>query len=299
MPMKESPREAWARSVAESHLSAELEFADSHGSVDYVFTDPAGRSAAMEVTTLTDQQLKRSVDAYTKTRNCAGSMALLGSCWTVGVDERDARFKGLEARLEPHLALFENIGVAPGHWLTPREVRSEHPNADVEASVASLATAKVRTLIRWTPELCEEEALRRGPHSHEIHVSTAGEFVEVGTDVALNTVEAFVKGSPDNLRKLADSGAVVKHLFVCLDTESSASVSHSVSRRYALWSVDGQDWFGLPRRPPHLPAEVDELWVVYMVDGDGWHWGGSRWARVEQGGSFVDARMDDGSPGGL
>ena len=126
-------------------------------------------------------------------------------------------------------------------------------------------------------------------------MSTTGDFAKVGTDVALDAIETFVREHPDNLRKLADSGAAVKHLFVCLDTESSASVSHSVSRRYASRSVDGQDWFGLPlpRRPPHLPVEVDELWVVYAVDGDGWHWGGGRWAQVEHGGSFLEARSDD------
>ena len=136
---------------------------------------------------------------------------------------------------------------------------------------------KVRLLMRWLPATCEEEALRRGPHKHEVHLSTAGEFVEVGADVALNAIERFVRDNPDNLRKLAASGADVKHLFVCLDDESSASVTHSVSRRFAAPAVPGVDDFGVPDRPPLLPPEVEELWVVYEREGQGWHWDGVNW----------------------
>jgi len=178
--MTESSREAWARSVAETHLGVELGFADSHGCVDYMFTDPTGRAAAMEVTTLTDRQLKRSVDAYTRTRNLAPPMALLGSCWSASVDERDARFRGLEARLERHLAVLEGMGVEPGRWLTPCEIRAEHPNADVEASVASLASEKVRLLMRWTPEFMRGgssapgAALARDPGEYDRRLRQGG-----------------------------------------------------------------------------------------------------------------------------
>jgi hypothetical protein len=238
----------------------------------------------MEVSTLTDSQLKGSVSAYKRTRKMAEPSALSGSSWSVSVDERDARFKGLEVRLELHLAVLEQAGVEPGRWLTPHEIRFEHRNADVEASVTALANEKVRLLMRWPPEACDEETLRRAPHSHAMQVSTTGDFHEVGTDVALTSIEAFVHGHPDNLRKLATSDAVVKHLFICLDAETSVGVSHSVSRRYAAPPVNGHNYSGLPTRPRQLPEEVDELWVVFEVDGEGWHWGEGRWAQVERGG---------------
>lgn len=279
--MDESSQEAWARSVVATCLGVELEFVDTDGRVDYKFTDPAGRAAAMEVTTLTDKKLKGSVVAYGRTRNVAGSLASMGSCWSVAVDERDATFKGLEARLEPHLALLEEVDVERGRWWKLHELRVDYRSVDVDAAVAAPAYEKVRLLMRWTPEVCEVDAVRRGPHSHGMQVSTTGDFDEVGTNVALEAIETFVGEHRDNLRKLAESGAEVKHLFICLDDETNASVSHSVSRRFAAPPVDGRDYFGLPGRPPLLPVEVDELWVVYEREREGWHWGDGHWEQVE------------------
>lgn len=284
--MKESPQEAWASSVVAAALGVDLAFVDTDGRVDYKFTDPDGRSAALEVTTMTDRKLKGSVAAYARTRNSAGPLASLTSCWTVALDERDATFKGVEGRLEPHLTAFEAAGLQPGLWVTPRDVRATFRGtelaAGVEASTVELERETARQLIRWTPGMCEEDAARRGPHWHGIQISTAGEFAEVGTDVALEAIERFVRDHPDNLRKLADSGANVKHLFIRLDEESSVSVSHSVSR-FAGPLVDGRDYFGPPTRPPDMPKQVDELWVVYEVEGEGWHWGDGHWERVYRG----------------
>jgi hypothetical protein len=283
MPMSESRQERWARAVVEARLGVDLEFVDTDGRVDYKFIDPAGRSAAMEVTTLTDQDLKVSVDTYNRTRADVGPLPLLASCWSVVVDERDSRIKGLEPQLEPYLALLEKVGIEHGLWMTPVEVRAEYRSAEVEQAVALFDQKLVRLFIRWKPETCAEDEVRRGPHSHGIQLSTGGDFVEVGTDVALETIEAFVAEHEDNLRKLSESGAQVKHLFVGLDEQTSPSVSHSVSRRFAAPPVDGLDYFGLPQRPPVLPDQVDHLWVVYEREGHGWHWGDGRWEHVDVG----------------
>jgi hypothetical protein len=283
MPMSESRQERWACAVVEARLGVDLVFVDTDGRVDYKFTDAAGRSAAMEVTTLTDQDLKVSVDTYNRTRGDVGPLPLLESCWSVIVDERDSRIKGLESQLEPHLALLESVGIAHGRWATPAEVRAEYRSAEVEEAVAVFDEKLVRLLMRWLPETCAEDEERRGPHSHGIQLSTGGDFVEVGKDVALETIEAFVAAHEDNLRKLSKAGADVKHLFVGLDEQTSPSISHSVSRRFAAPPVYGVDYFGLPQRPPVLPAEVDHLWVVYEREGQGWHWGDGRWEEVDVG----------------
>ncbi len=241
---------------------------------------------------MTNEKLKGSVAAYAKTRNTAAKVEL-ESCWTVGVDERDAKFKGLDGRLGHPLLTLERAGVEPGRWLTPWEVRLEYGAAcsrldlelgeRVDEAVVTLGHENVRLVMRWLPATCEEDAARRGSHRHELQLSTAGDFVEVGADAAMQAIETFVRDHTDNLRKLAASGAEVKHLFVCLDEESSASVTHSVSRRFAVPPVAGVDHFGVPNRSPSLPSEVDELWVVYEREGQGWHWDGVGWDSIDAG----------------
>lgn len=285
--MSESRQEGWARSVVEGHLGVDLQFVDTDGRVDYSFTDAAGRPAAMEVTTLTDEVLKVSVDTYNRTRADVGSQPSLGSCWSVVVDERDSRIKGVESALEPHLALLENAGFEGGRWMSPADVRtvgrSGPRSAEVDQAGAVFEEKLVHLVMRWLPETCAEDEVRRGPHSHGIQLSTGGEFVEVGTDVALETIESFVAEHDDNLRKLSKSGAEVRHLFVGLDEQTSPSVSHSVSSRFAAPPVDGVENFGLPQRPPVLPAGVDHLWVVYEREGQGWHWGEGHWEEIDAG----------------
>lgn len=290
--MGESRQERWASSVVATRLGVDLRFVDTDGRVDYRFTDPAGRLAAMEVTTLTDEKFKGSVAAYAKTPN-SHTAADLESCWSVGVDERDARFKGLQGRLGSHLLTLERAGVKAGRWLTPSVVRFEYGAvrwrsdlelaARVDKAVVAFRQEKVHLLMRWLPAACGKDDVRRGLHEHELHVSTSGDFVEVGAAVALSAIETFVQDNVDNLEKLATSRAEVKHLFVCLDDQSSASITHSVSRRFAAPAVAGADYFGVPRRPPALPSVVDELWVVYEREGEGWHWDGVRWEQLDGG----------------
>lgn len=85
---------------------------DINGQADLTFTDLDGCSGAVEVTFLTDAEIKMANDAWMAERARAHHAGTLRHSWTVTVEIRETTFKQLAARVEPHLAVLEECGIA-------------------------------------------------------------------------------------------------------------------------------------------------------------------------------------------
>ena len=101
MANEERPDELEARAIAERVLGVPLVHADVNGDVDYRFTTSDGQHGALEVTTVTDPKNKIARDQWEKSAPKYGPAPSLRQCWQVWINDRDVRYKGLLAALNP------------------------------------------------------------------------------------------------------------------------------------------------------------------------------------------------------
>ncbi len=111
MANKQRPEERLAATVLTDVLGIHVDHTDLNGEADLGFVTATGVTAAVEVTYLTNQQLKASQDAWMKERQREYTVTQLASTWNVTVHANGARYRGLRKRLEPDLAALETEGL--------------------------------------------------------------------------------------------------------------------------------------------------------------------------------------------
>lgn len=111
VPQTERPDEIEAKAIIEAELAVSLRHADTKGGVDYLFELPDGTTAAAEITTVTNESLKRSNDAWMRLRRRQQPTSELSRCWTVIVHEDRATYNGLLEALVPALAALESASI--------------------------------------------------------------------------------------------------------------------------------------------------------------------------------------------
>lgn len=259
MPNEERPDELEARAIAEPALGASLEHADSNGDVDYRFTTSGGKRGALEVTTVTDPKNKVARDQWVKASPKYGPAPTLRQCWQVWINDRDVRYKGLLARLEPALAALEEVSRRFERGRLHEFIGSPKPEQD---AAQTLAQEKVIQALPY-PELCRAEQ-HEAPHRIDL-VRESG-WSASGSDAALELIEAELNAKPDNFGKLR--GADEKHLFAWVDGDTDLAIARPFrGGRPAEW-----EHFGLPSRGPNLLEPVDQLWIVDRATLTGWVW---------------------------
>lgn len=140
------------------------------------------------------------------------------------------------------------------------------------AAVAALLQDRVEHAAQ-VPEIC---ANHQGAHAHGVFWSTSGSYTASGSDAAVLEVEETLKGKPDNFRKLVESGASTKVLFVWVDLDTDGSIT----RPLAAHADERWEHFELPARQLEL-GTVDELWIVHRQTRRGWRWAGDKWTALE------------------
>jgi hypothetical protein len=258
VPQEERPEEQAARHLIDRVAGIRLEFADTHGSVDYLYTDGVV-AGAVEVTRFTRQDLRASTEAWARGAEAPYESRALTHSWWVGVANDKVRHKELGKRIEPHLQVLE--GFPTGKWFFA-QVWEGDPGIDVtlRSAIRGLKAEHVDSA-QWI-EFADDPVSR-------IHISPHGGWMAGKADSALDMVESFIRDHPDNLAKLSASAAERRHLFIRIDFHTIGNVRTN---------VEGE----LPTRRPDLPESVTDVWVVNEQD-QGWYWSGSsgEWQRVE------------------
>lgn len=259
MTNEERPDELEARAIAERVLGVSLVHADANGDVDYRFTRSNGKRGALEVTTVTDPKNKIARDHWVRSAPEYGPAPSLRQCWQVWINDRDARYKGLLARLEPALAALEK---ADRRFERGRLHEFIGPPEPERRAAHALSREKVTQAFPY-PELCRAEQ-HEAPH--RIDVVRESGWSASGSDAALELIEADLNAKPDNYGKLR--GADEKHLFAWVDRDTDLAVA----RPFRGGTPTEWEHFGLPSREPNLLEPVDALWIVDRATGTGWIW---------------------------
>ncbi len=275
MANKQRPEERLAATVLTDVLGIHVDHTDLNGEADLGFVTATGVTAAVEVTYLTNQQLKASQDAWMKERQREYTVTQLASTWNVTVHANGARYRGLRKRLEPALAALESEGLTEydewgiGHRLSqtmPELVRSLRAERVAQAFVLPTKDPTVR----------------------HIFISPMAGYSARGSDATLELIETYLADREDNPRKLAAAGADEGHLFLLLDLDTPGEIA----RPFTGGSVTEWDHFGLPSRPPVLAVPITNLWVVHEGTGNGWSWSSSNgWTHLDVSASIDRARQ--------
>lgn len=98
------------------------------------------------------------------------------------------------------------------------------------------------------------------------------------SDRAVTLLAEALREKADNPKKLGDSGAEQRHLFVWLDGDTPFSIARPLDRDATTWNIEG---FGLPSKAPVLDPRVTHLWVVRERSDRGWLWDGEAWRDLQ------------------
>lgn len=260
MPQRERKDEATARSIVESCLGVTLVFADVRGGVDYLFETPDGRSAAMEVTTVTDRVAKSNMASWVQARRNLLAPSLQHS-WHVSVDGDLVTYKTLVAAVEPLLAEVEAAGISG--FTGPIELLSLLPDVSTALQDLSVVAAKAIDVKPGEPA--------------RIYPAPVGSEVAMGSNEALLGIERELAGKPDNALKLREARVDERHVFVWLDGDTPAMIKSPLE----FHPSNPDEPSDLPDGDPAIDNSIDVLWIVHSLTGLGWQWTRGRgWRHV-------------------
>lgn len=268
MVNKERPEEIEARAIVERITGISWEHHDANGAADYITSDHS--TAAMEVTTVTNQELKGSVAMLARLRNTPYPDSRLDCCWSMTIDEQHRALKGIESRVANAIAGLQLHGISSvNEWEWATYIWGGHAAG---GTVALLAQDSVQAAYR-SPELC---AAMSTHSTHYIVFMSSGGGSASGSEASLSLILTELLGREDNFKKLRAESVDQRHLFVWLDDQTDFAVARPLDRQ------DDSRWdhFGLPNSPPELP-DVDQLWIVHRLSRRGWHWTGHLWEAVD------------------
>lgn len=254
-----------AKRVAESVLGVDLRHFDTDGGVDYLAEDS---SVAVEVTRVTDGRKRAARSGITRSVKDTFQPPL-ASCWIVLASSAHRATKNLERRLRPMLAELEKAGI------------SEFNRDDFNTYLQELPTHTALLRRVYDTEI-ESAGLPMQPdpndHEHQILLSLTTDGSIRSSNESLAALLAELGSKSDNVKKLGDSGALHRVLFVWLDGDTPDEISRP---------LDGDPPKGLDQRfgiasvPPKLDPAITELWIVHEGTRRGWRWDGTNWSALE------------------
>lgn len=264
---QEHPDEVAAKRIIETSLRGRLrlDHADKLGGVDYLTSDGA---IAVEVTRVTDGDVKKGRDALKRTRGKGVSGPPLRACWPVIIPEKLRGQNTIRERLYAMLADLEAAG----------ETRFDRQHAAVHVLQKGPLTELYLPLLSAGIEVAEAVPHVAGSeHVHKVIVSAGGGGSASGSDDALARLTEALSVKTDNPKKLAASGAKERHLFVWIDGDTPFGIERPLSH----YPLDGTEvYFGLPSGPPDIDPVITHLWIVHERSGRGWYWDGASWHSI-------------------
>lgn len=264
---QERPNEAAAKDIVERATGVDLEHADTHGGVDYLSPDG---TVALEVTAVTHGEKKGARDALRKSVAKDDPTTELEACWIVFAPDDQSKMKTFVQRVKPALAELELAGIS----------RFDRQSAAIHVLQGGAHATLYKPLLDAGVERAASDPHLKSQgdpaHIHQMIVSTGSGGSANGSDEAVDRLMSELDTREDNPKKLLDSGAQQRHLFVWLNDDSP----HKIARPLSHTVPSGTGW-GLPTVTPKLDPAITHLWVMHERSGKGWLWDGNVWAELQ------------------
>ena len=268
---QERSNEAFAKQIVEKVLAIELEFADTHGGVDYLSPDG---TVALEVTAVTDGDKQGAREALRKSVKKGTPSAPLQGCWIVFLSETTPESKTLVQRVQPAVVELELAGET--FFDDRRAGIHVIQKGELSHIYRPLLEAGVERAV-YTPHEVRPEDPR---HVHRLWVTAGSGGSATGSDEALDRLLDALSTKLDNPRKLAATGAAERHLFVWVNDDTSFTIARPLSHENPSWA-GGHEW-GLPSTEPLLNPAITHLWVMHARSRRGWLWDGAGWRGLRE-----------------
>lgn len=270
---QERPNEKRAKRIVDRVMQVELQHHDTHGGVDYISFDG---DVALEVTAVTDGQKDGAWRALKRSEARGAPKAELQGCWIVFVPDDLARMKTLVQRVQPAIVELELAGELS--FDRQRAVTHSFGGGPLAGVYRPLLEAGVERAVH-VPD--GPQRLGGADHKHRLFVSVGGGGSAGGSDEAVDLLLDELRPKEDNLRKLRDTGAGQRHLFVWINDNTAFAIERPLSRKPA---PAAGDFWGLPSITPQLDPAITHLWVVHERTGAGWLWDGETWRELQEPG---------------
>lgn len=266
---QERPNEAAAKRIVERVMGIRLEHADKHGGVDYISPD---HTVALEVTAMTEGTKRGAREALSRSKSI-GSQTELQGCWLVFAADNQPKMKTFIQRVQPAIAKLEFAG---------------ETSFDKQRNAVRILGGDERTRIYMRLiEAGVERATFLPPsddsiekhHVHSLIVLTGSGGSTGGSNDSLGLLMEALRPKVDNAKKLANSAADQRHLFVWLDDDTPYGISRPLIRSEPSWSEKG---WSAPTDKPSLDKAITHLWVVHGGSRRGWFWDGFTWHQLSE-----------------
>ncbi len=265
---QERPNERVAKEIVERALGVQLEHHDTHGGVDYLSTDG---TVALEVTAVTDGWKRGAGDALRRSERRGAPNVSLQNCWIVSTSLDQAALRTFVQRVSPAIAELEAAG--------------ETRFSDQKAGVHILTGGPLSVVYKKLWEAGVENA-GSAPHAaraddpdhvHRVFVMAGSGGVATSSNDAVSQLMDELRSKTDNPKKLRESRAVSRHLFVWVNDETEWSIGRPVLN--AALPGQSEGW-RLPDVVPDMDPAITHLWVVHRRSLRGWLWNGEVWSVV-------------------
>ncbi|MEV7875550.1 hypothetical protein [Microbacterium sp. NPDC089188] len=270
----ERPNERAAKEIVEHSLGIQLEHHDTHGGVDYLSADG---TVALEVTAVTDGWKRGASDALRRSERKGTPDVSLRNCWIVSTSLDQSTLRTFVQRVSPVIAELEAAG----------ESRFSDQEAAVHVLMGGPLSAVYRRLLGAGVEVAgnaPHAARADDPdHKHQVFIMAGSGGVATSSNEAVSQLMDELRPKVDNPKKLRDSGAGSRHLFVWVNDDTEWSIARPVRGAALPGQSDG---WRLPDVVPDLGPAITHLWVVHARSMRGWLWNGEVW-------SVVNASTDD------
>jgi hypothetical protein len=261
----ERPNELVAKRIVEREMKVDLEHHDTNGGVDYLSLDGV---VSLEVTAVTDGEKDGAWKALKRSKAKGASAAVLQGCWIVVVPDDQAEMRTFVQRVQPAIVELELAGQA--HF--------DRQRAAIHVMNRGALARVYQPLLDAGVERAVHAPHRESPdHDHRLIISAGSGGTASGSDAAVGLLLDALVDKPDNSRKLRDTGASQRHLFVWVNDNTAYGIARPLARENPPWG--GDEW-GLPSKAPTLDPAITHLWIMHEGSGMGWLWDGDEWKEV-------------------
>lgn len=273
---REGPDEIDAKRVVQRVLGIQLEHADKYGGVDYRSLDG---HIAVEVTRVTRGDRRKSRKAIDQSVKKQTSSAPLSMCWVATTPETGVRLNSFVQTVQPALARLEAAGVQNFERQRDAVEVILHSTGTQRSPIVEPLMVLLNAGVETASAVPHREHDDDPDHQHRLHYGLLRPYTHKGSDDALPRILAELQDKTDNPKKLAESGAEARHLFVWVDGATDQEISRVLSGEAPSWVHD--DSYGTPSVAPDLDPAITHLWVVHEGTRQGWLWDGESWQALK------------------
>jgi hypothetical protein len=249
---KERAEEFAARKFLESFLNLDLHLVDLGGTsqVDYIFSKD-NLKCSLEVSRFTGQIQKGMWKGYLHGQEML-HFPLLRNHWLVSARGMP-KTKDVEKYIFPALHTLERYFLE-SYWPSLQSWWFEH-DRELKAVAEAFEIVGIESAQSRAQMFYQDDNLM-----FSIGITYGNYWIYGGPDYALQILEEYIGRTEDNLRKLAQTGADERHLWLWLDEHSLRGVLDAFK----------DEGVALPSRKPNLPPAVTHLWIVNELNVVGW-----------------------------